>query len=122
MTIAAFVAVMGGLKPCTLSGTLDATAVAGVSTSSTRTVTVPSGNTGELRFENYVDTGTITSSQTSKNGGAFTGAIDPTTITFANGDTIAFRCNGNGAGESRVFRVIDVTTGRQVGSYTHTGA
>jgi hypothetical protein len=111
-----------GVSPCSISGTLDATAVAGVSTSTTRTITVPVGNSGNIRFENYVDVGVVLTSQTSKNGGAFTGASDPTTITFADGDTIAFRTNGNGAGESRTFTLTDDTTSQVIGTYVHTGA
>lgn len=111
-----------GVSSCSLSGTLDATAVAGVATSTTRTITVPVGNSGNIRFEDYVDVGTVTASQTSKNGGAFTGASDPTTITFANGDTLAFRTNGNNAGESRTFTLIDDTTSQIIGTYVHTGA
>lgn len=111
-----------GISSCSISGTLNATAVAGVSTSTTRTITVPAGNSGNIRFENYVDVGVVLSAQTSTNGGAFTGASDPTTITFVNGDTIAFRCNGNNAGESRTFTLIDVTTGNTIGTYIHTGA
>tara|TARA_R110000868_G_scaffold300642_3_gene561095 strand:- start:6976 stop:7335 length:360 start_codon:yes stop_codon:yes gene_type:complete len=118
-----FAAVLDSMAgSCSLSGTLDATAVAGVSTSSTVTVTVPSGNSGDIRFEDYVDVGTITTSQTSKNAGAFTSAADPTTVTFANADTLAFRTNSNGAGESRTFTLIDVTTGNTIGTYVHTGA
>lgn len=107
---------------CSLSVPLDAIAVAGVSTSLTATVTVPVGNSGDIRFDNYVDTGTVTTSQSSKNGAAFTGCPDPTTITFANGDTLAYRVNGNGAGENRTFRLVDVTTGAVIGTYVHTGA
>jgi hypothetical protein len=117
-----FAAVLDDIGSCSLSGTLDATAVAGVSTSTTRTVTVPAGNSGDIRFEDYVDVGTITSSETSQNGAGYAFAGDPTTITFANNDTIAFRCNGNGAGESRTFTLIDVDTGNIIGTYTHTGA
>ena len=107
---------------CSLSDTLDATAGAGVSTSSTVTVTVPSGNSGNISFQDYVDTGTVTTSQTSKNGAAYAGATDPTTVNFANNDTLAFRTNGNNAGENRTFNVVDVDTGNTIGTYVHTGA
>lgn len=111
------------VAPITLSGSLDATAVAGVATSSTRTVTVPAGNSGGITFDSFVDVGTITNIQYSKNGGAFTTFVSSDTITFADGDTLAIRTNGNGAGESRQFRAADSTTGSTtIGTYTHTGA
>ena len=106
----------------TLSGTLNATAVAGTATSATVTVRVPPGNSGQIKFEVVADAGTINNSLTSKNGAAFASVGDPETITYANGDTLAYRTTGNTAGESRTFRLTDVDTNRIIGAYVHTGA
>lgn len=118
-----FAGTMTGSRPgITLSGTLNATAVAGTATSSTVTISVPPSNSGQIKFEVVANVGTITNSLTSKNSAAFASLADPETITYANGDTLAYRTTGNGAGESRTFRLTDVDTGRFIGTYVHTGA
>lgn len=119
---AAFFAAMHSVRDITLSGSLDATAAAGVATSTTRTVSVPAGNSGQITFSTFIDVGTISNIQYSKNAGAFTTFVENDVITFADGDTLAIRTNGNGAGESRTFTLTDQTTGRTIGTYVHTGA
>lgn len=109
--IAAAGGVGSGVSSITLSGTLDAVDTDGLATSATRTVTVPVGNSGVMRFENYVDVGTVTNTQYSRNGGAFTAITDgDTTVAFSDGDTIAVQTNSLGVGESRNFNVFDNTT------------
>lgn len=116
-------AVLGGVRAITFSGSLDATGVAGVATSTTRTVTVPPGNSGVINFNTYVDAGTITNTQYSRNGGAFTTIADGIdTAAFTDGDTIAVRTNGNGVGEQRVMTLTDKTTSRTITTVYHTGA
>lgn len=122
MNWAHLAAVLNVPAPISVSGSFDATATAGQATSSTRTITVPAGNSGQIQFDSFVDVGTILSIQYSKNGGAFTAFAENDIIAFANGDTLAIRTTGNGAGESRVFRMLDVTRSATIGTYTHTGA
>lgn len=99
------------ISPMTASGSFDASSTSGTVTSSTRTITVPAGNTGVFRFANYVDSGAIVATQYSRNGGAFTGITDGnTTAAFSNGDTLAIRTTGVGVGESRTLDLIDNTT------------
>jgi hypothetical protein len=52
----------------------------------------------------------------SKNAGAFTTYTNDTVVTFANGDTLAFRLTG-ASGDSMTIQVFDTTppTNRQVG-------
>lgn len=109
------------IAPCTLSGTLDATAVAGDAESASITVTVPIGNSGQITF-NFVDTGTITTHQYKKNADAYAGLTDGAIVTFANGDTLRLKTTGNGAGESVAFTLTDATRGSVIQSPTHTGA
>ena len=114
------VSATGGI---TFDGGFDATATAGTATSATRTITVPAGNSGQVQFSNFVDVGFVTTIEYSKNGGAFTAFFEDDTVTFANGDTLAIRTTGNGAGESRQFDMLDVTKASAlIGTYTHTGA
>lgn len=116
-----YFAVLGRISACTISGTLDATGAGPTITSSTRTITVPAGNSGELQFANQVETGTV-AFEYQKNGGAWTTA-EPTgtSVTFANSDTLAVRITGAGAGEQIAFDLKDVTTGTTIGSYTLEG-
>ncbi len=122
MNFAFLAAVLSVPSPIQFDGGFDATASSGTATSSTRTITVPAGNSGQVQFDSFVDVGTILSIQYSKNGGAFTAFVENDIITFANGDTLAIRTTGNGAGESRTFRLFDVTRGVAIGTYVHTGA
>lgn len=102
----------GQPQPITLSGSLSATGTSGTVTSITRTVTVPAENSGVMRFENYRDTGTITTTRYSRNGGAFSTVTDgDVTVAFSDGDTITVLTNGVGAGEGRLLDLVDVSSG-----------
>ncbi len=102
----------GQPQPITLSGSLSATSTSGTVTSLTRTVTVPTGNSGVMRFENYRDTGTITTTRYSRNGGAFSTVTDgDVTVPFNDADTITVLTNGVGPGEGRQFDLVDVSSG-----------
>lgn len=106
--------------PMTLSGTLDASSNTGTVTSSTRTVTVPAGNSGVFTFSGYVDVGTVTNTRYSRNGGAFTIITDGSdTVAFSNGDTIAIETASVGIGESRALNLIDKTTGQTIEVVNH---
>lgn len=110
-----------GAVKMSLSGTLDAVSTTGTVTSTTRTVSVPGGNSGVFTFSGYVDTGVILSTQYSRNGGALTTVADGAdTEAFADGDTIAVVTNSVGVGEGRTFTVTDKTTGQTVETVDHT--
>lgn len=112
----------GGVSPITLSGSLDATAVAGTSNSATVTVTVPGGNSGKITFDSFVDVGTIGTSRYNKASAGLVTYTDPTTVTFVNGDSLLLQTNSNNAGESRTVRMVDFDTGTVIVSVLHTGA
>lgn len=108
---------LGG-GPITVSANwgADSGAVPSTITSATRTLTVPGGNPGslDLAFANITG-GTF---QYSKNGGAFTTFSNGADVTFANGDTLAFRVTspsvpGGGGG----ITVTDNLRGTTVGTW-----
>lgn len=80
-------------------------------TSAAKTLTVPSGNSGDLLFHFTLIPGTF---QYRKNGGAFVGFSGDTTVNFADGDTLTFKLV-SAADEGRVT-VTDVSTNTSVGS------
>lgn len=105
----------GQPQPITLGGSLSATGTSGTVTSLTRTVTVPAGNSGVMRLENYRDTGTVTTTRYSRNGGAFSTITDSDmTVAFSDGDTITVLTNGVGAGEGWLFDLVDVSSSSYV--------
>lgn len=106
----------------TLSGPLDATAVAGTANSATRTVTVPGGNSGMVSFGSYVDVGTVGLSKYNKNAAGLVNLSDATVVTFANGDSLLLQTLGDNAGESRTMTLTDVDTGTVIATVVHTGA
>lgn len=117
-------AAMSVPSPCTLSATLTTTAApsGGNVTSATVTVTVPAGNGGVINFTSYSFSGTLTDTQYSKNGGAFTTVTEGTGVTFANGDTLAVRGTGMTAGESWTFTLQDNKRLTTIGTYTLTAS
>lgn len=119
--LAAIATSMAALPPCTLSGSLAATAVAGTATSATVTVTVPAGNPGEIRFS-FVDVGTVLAARHNLNGAGFSSFTDPTTFTFTNGQTTALQTAADNAGESRTYTLTDVASGKVIATAEHTGA
>lgn len=95
---------------CSFSGTFGTTGAGPTVTSATRTVTVGPGNSGDIRIQNQSEAGAVVF-EYQKNGGAWTDAEpNPTTVNFANGDTLAFRMTGATSGEQAVFDLYDVTT------------
>lgn len=117
-------ALAGVINICSLSATLTKTAApsGGNVTSDTVTITVPAGNSGKINFINYSYSGTLTDTQYSKNGGAFTTLPDGGQITFASGDTLALRGTGMTAGESWTFTLQDNSRTLNIGTYTITAS
>ena len=113
-----------GVGLISLTATLTKTAApsGGNVTSATVTVNVPGGSAGQLTFQNYSFSGTLTDQQYSKNGGAFATVASGTTITFANGDTLAVRGTGMTAGESWTFTLKDQGRGTNLATYVITAS
>ena len=97
------------------SGTLSAGGAPTTVTSSTRTITVPSGNSGQVKFQSFDMTGLVTIKY-SKNGGAMTTLAEDSTITFADTDTLALEISSASSGESLSLDLVDVTTGALIQS------
>lgn len=109
-------------QPITITGSLDAVAVAGTATSAPAIVNVPVGNSGVITFQNYVDVGVVLSTQYDPNGAGFTNINDGNdTSAFTDQHTIAIRTTSVGVGESRMMDLIDKTTGTKIVTVTHTG-
>lgn len=123
MSHLAGVAALGKIRPITLSGSLSKTATpsGGSVSSDTVNVTVPPGNPGNIRFSTFTYTGTVTTNY-SKNGGGPTAITDPTTVGFANSDTLSMRMGGATAGEEWNFVLTDTATGTVIGSYQITAS
>lgn len=113
-----------GVGLISLSATLTKTAApaGNIVTSDTVTVNVPGGSVGQITFQNYSFSGALTDTQYSKNGGAFTLIADGTTLTFANGDTLAVRGTGMTAGESWTFTLKDQGRGTILATYVITAS
>jgi RHS repeat-associated protein len=81
--------------------------------SSTRTLTVPSGNPGSINF-------TFSAGYTweySKNGGTFTTLTNGGSVSFANNNTIAVKLFGIGCSDGDTLTATDATTGASVGTF-----
>lgn len=98
---------------CSFSGSFAATGAGPTVTSSTRTVTVPPGNTGQITIQKTAESGSV-AFEYQKNGGAWTAAEPDPTVTFANGDTLALRITGATSGEGVTFDLYDVTTAANI--------
>jgi|688.fasta_scaffold1596183_2 hypothetical protein len=120
--IALLASSMGSVKPITVNTDWGAQAVVvpGTATSATRTLTKPPTNPGNLRLD-LVDGGTGGTKQYSKNAGAYTTYTDGTTITIANGDTLAFRDSGMTTANTSTVTVVDTTKNTTVGSFSALG-
>ena len=81
--------------------------------SATRTLTVPSGSSGVIKF------GLTNSGKYSKNAGAFTNIVDNATLSVANGDTLQFNFT-SAASDSTTVTVTDNAFGDLIGSWTGT--
>lgn len=118
-TIKAIIATLMSVGKCTASGTFSTTAApsGGIVTSATQTITVPTGNTGELLFVGTL-TGTITL-QSNNNGAGFAsqpddggGSLsDAGVIIAASGNSLALRITTASAGERADFDIVDASTG-----------
>lgn len=113
------VAIMLGSKRkpalITFSGIFTAFSASPATTSS-RTVTVPSGSSGELRFDNVVADATF---QYSKNGAAYVTISGGASVTCANGDTLQFKATG-GSGTGGACDLYDVSNGANASSVSCT--
>lgn len=102
---------MGRALPMSFSGGFVVLGTSPRSTA-TRTVTVPAGNPGILRFDSVAfDTTTF---QYSKNSGTLTNVTNGDTITLANGDTLSFRATGS-AGNNAACSLFDVAASQTIG-------
>jgi hypothetical protein len=84
--------------------------------SAAKTLTVPSGNPGTIRFQIAVNTSSATYK---KNGGSNTTFTDSSTLSMANGDTLQFRTLGASADQLDVS-VYDHTLGTLIGRWVGT--
>ena len=105
------------IDPMALSGSLSGTGSTNAVAGSTRTWTVPVGNTGEIEFEDVGHSG-AGDVEYSKNGGAFTAIITGSQVTFANGDTIRMRATGLLSTESGTATLRDLSSNTVFGPYT----
>lgn len=101
-------------NPCSLSGSLSASGATATVTGTSRTVTVPVGNSGVLVFANVDDsnpTGTLAYSQ---NAGAWTAITEGLEVTFANSDTLQIRATGLTSPETCTFTLRDKYTATNI--------
>lgn len=82
-------------------------------TSATRTLTVPAGNPGVIRFSLSGDSGDF---YYQKNGGSFTLFVHNSTLSVANGDTLALRFVGTSPSEGEIT-VYDNTLSTLIGDF-----
>lgn len=82
-------------------------------TSSTRTLTVPAGNPGVIRFSLSGSSGDF---YYQKNGGSFTLFVHNSTLSVANGDTLALRFVGTSPSTGEIT-VYDNSLGASVGDF-----
>lgn len=109
MTLLALLAgVIGGAAvPVSFDGSLSASGAGATITGTTRTATVPVGNSGVLRFDNVSElAGNL---QYSKNGGAFTDIAEDGTVTLANSDTLQIQGVAMVVAGTSSFNMTDVT-------------
>jgi hypothetical protein len=102
---------------CSLSGSLSATGSTATIVGTTRTWTVPVGNSGTITF-NAVSTDGAGAVQYSKNGGAFTTITSGTNVTFANTDTLRMRTTSLNVGEGGTATLYDIDAAQDIGTYT----
>jgi|LakMenEpi03Aug12_release.lakeMendotaPanAssembly.Ray.scaffolds.fasta_scaffold158063_2 hypothetical protein len=102
----------------TLSGTLNATDTSSTINSTARTVTVPAGNSGIIRFTDLQALGDGAILRLSKNGGAYDTLFDGYEETFANSDTILLSAIGAlNPGDGVQITLIDATNGSQIATH-----
>ena len=101
---------MNGIPRISLSGSLSAEGSTATVTGTTRTVSVPVGNSGDIRFESVITDGGG-NVQYSKNGGAFTTLASNDVVNFADTDTLQMRTTLLGVGQGGSAQVRDVSNG-----------
>lgn len=102
----------------TLSGSLSATASSNSITSTARAVTVPSGNSGVIRFRNLTELGGSGSLLVRRNSEAYEAVVEDMEVTFANGDTITLIVTGaTSAGDGASVNLFDATNGSLIATY-----
>lgn len=106
---------LAGVSPITATN-WGSTTSASPATSANRTLTVPSGNPGTVRFNIVSNDATL---QYSYNSGSFTTVTDEGTLSVADSSTLQFKFTGASA-EGATVEVYDNTTGDLVGSWTAT--
>lgn len=84
-------------------------------TTGTHTLTVPGGNSGDIKFTYVQVIGTPTP-QYQKNGGTWTTFTQNQVINFANGDTIQLRGSGMLSGDQITMALYDNTTTAGIGT------
>ena len=107
--------VAAAASACSFSGALSASGTGSTTVTGTaRTITVPAGNSGVVRFISVDES--VGDLEYKHNAGAFTGISEGTEITLANGDTLQTRGTSLAIEESVSATLIDVTTGATIQS------
>lgn len=115
----AMVAVVANASsPITVDGDLSASGSTSTVTGTTRTVSVPAGNSGDIRFD-ALTIGNTGSMQYSKNGSAFTSGVitEDLIVNFADSDTVAIRSAGLTSPETDTVVLINNDTGAAIATY-----
>lgn len=97
----------GGVTPCSIGGSLDATGATSNVTGPSRPVTVPSGNSGKLSFQNFTGDGLPLIQVGS---GSFSGVSEGDTLTWTDGQSITARRTGLLSGQSGSLDIYDFDT------------
>lgn len=114
--LGAFIATMGKLKPITASSNWGVNLGVSPLVSASRTMTVPGGNPGNIKFTAVSTDATF---EYRKNAGAYATVTEGLVVSVATSDTINFRLTGT-SGTSADVTVIDNTVGDTVGTWVGT--
>lgn len=114
--LALFLSVIGTVSPITASANWGIDSGASPLSSAARTLTVPSGNPGSVRFNVVSNDATL---EYKLNAGAFTTVTDEGTISVSDAATLQFRFTGLST-DGAQLEVYDNTTGGLIGSWTPT--
>lgn len=117
---AAFTVAQGGVTPtaCSFSGALGGSGAGPTVTGTQRTVTVPPGNSGAIQITNQAEVGAVAFEYNKGGAGWVSAEVDPTELTFSNGETIQFRMTGATTGEEASWDMYDVTMATTIVSTT----
>lgn len=109
---AMFAAILDAIvEAITLSGSLSASGSSATITGTARTVTVPVGNGGVLRFASLLVPDFTGVAQYKKNADAFATITSNLEVTFANGDTLQVRGATMASGDVVGATIQDAATG-----------